>query len=217
VDPNSQWLYVAIDHSPGEIAGFSINPITGALTAIPGSPFAAGNGTNGVTITPNDKFLYATNYLDNTISGYSIGANGALTPIAGSPFGTGSGPEGIVVHQSGKWLYNGNFIGNNVSGFSINPATGALTPLPGSPFAPAAGASGSGNLTICPGGNFLFTANQQTNNLSAFTINQSTGVLTQNTVSGNTIPAGTEPDVIVTIAPAGDLNNLLFTFSFQGN
>jgi 6-phosphogluconolactonase (cycloisomerase 2 family) len=210
VDPNGQWLYLSTGDG-GSIEGYSINPTTGALTPIPGSPFAVLGILGNLTITPSDKFLYVSDGIQDKVFGFNINpATGALTLIAGSPFTTGSQPDGIVIHQSGRWLYIANGGSSNVSGFSINPVNGALTPLPGSPFAPAAGAVGTRQLAIDPGGNLLYATNLGSANLSAFNINLASGVLTQNTVSGNTIPTGASPDVIVTIAPAGDLNNLLF-------
>jgi 6-phosphogluconolactonase (cycloisomerase 2 family) len=51
----------------------------------------------GVAIDASNKFLYAPNGNDNTISGFSIDpSTGALTPIAGSPFRTGMSPASIA-------------------------------------------------------------------------------------------------------------------------
>ena len=119
------------------VSAFSIDPGTGVLTPVPGSPFATGGvaGVSGMSLTPtpDDKFLITANGFSNTITVYSIAANGALAPVAGSPFpgGAGGAADGIKVTPDGRFLTVAEL--NAVSMFSISP-TGGLTPVPGSPF-----------------------------------------------------------------------------------
>jgi DNA-binding beta-propeller fold protein YncE len=47
VDPTGKFAYVA-NYGAGNVSGFAINSTTGALTAVSGSPFAA--GTNPVSV-----------------------------------------------------------------------------------------------------------------------------------------------------------------------
>jgi hypothetical protein len=51
VDPTGKFAYVANDDS-ADVSGYTINPITGTLTAIPGSPFPAGISPTSVMTTP---------------------------------------------------------------------------------------------------------------------------------------------------------------------
>ena len=72
---------------------YSINPSTGALTALAGSPFAAGNGPFPAVTDPSGHFLYIGNYNESTVSAFMIDPiSGALTAVPGSPFTAGSGP-----------------------------------------------------------------------------------------------------------------------------
>jgi 6-phosphogluconolactonase len=99
VDPTGKFAYVA-NKGDNTISAYTINATTGALTPIPGSPFAAGDAPFSVAVDPTGKFAYVTNsyFLDNTVSGFTINAvSGALTPIPGSPFAAGRSPLGIVV------------------------------------------------------------------------------------------------------------------------
>src|SRR5258708_27582966 len=73
----------------GSVSAFSIGS-NGALTPVPGSPFAAGFQPLSVTVDPTGKFAYVANEFDNNVSAYSIGSNDALTPLPGSPFATGA-------------------------------------------------------------------------------------------------------------------------------
>src|SRR5215471_17705175 len=77
------------------VSAFSINPVTGVLTSVPGSPFPTGGIASSVgmslTTTPDDNFLIVANGADVTISVFRIAANGGLTAVAGSPFASGAG------------------------------------------------------------------------------------------------------------------------------
>src|SRR5262245_10959073 len=83
------FLYAA-NAGSNTVSGFSINPATGVLTPVPGSPFATGGVADGIGVslatTPDDKFLIAANGSSMTITVFSIAANGALSQVAGSPF-----------------------------------------------------------------------------------------------------------------------------------
>jgi 6-phosphogluconolactonase (cycloisomerase 2 family) len=138
------FLYAANSGS-NNVSAFGINPVTGALTPVPGSPFATGGVAGGVgislTATPDDKFLIAADGFSMTITVYSIAADGALSQVAGSPFpSSASGPlANAKVTPDGKFLAVSSAPGS-LSMFSIS-ATGGLTPAPGSPV-PDTGASG---------------------------------------------------------------------------
>jgi 6-phosphogluconolactonase (cycloisomerase 2 family) len=137
------FLYVA-NAGSNNVSAFSVNPATGFLTLVAGSPFATGGLADGYGIslatTPDDKFLIAANLSSENLTVYSIAANGALSPVAGSPFPAGPGGEldGIKVTPDGKFLAVARPLVNSVSMFGIS-GLGGLTPVPGSPF-PAGGA-----------------------------------------------------------------------------
>ena len=80
-----------------------------------------------------------------------------------------------------------NAVDNNVSGYRIDATSGALTPIAGSPF-PAG--SFPRSVVVDPGGKFAYVANQVSNNVSAFRINES-GALTE--ITGSPFTAGVGP------------------------
>jgi 6-phosphogluconolactonase (cycloisomerase 2 family) len=131
------FLYVG---NPGSnnVSGFSINPVTGVLAAIPGSPFATGSvSTAGISLaaTPGGQYLIAANNNSSNATVYSIAGNGALTQIPGSPFNLGLAPFGIKVTPDGKFLIvAASAVGGGAVGvFSISVA-GTLAAVAGSPF-----------------------------------------------------------------------------------
>ncbi len=129
------------DSSANGVTVFAVDPVGGGLTAVPGSPFAAGQGAMDVAVTPDHRFAYVVNQSSNNISAYSINpVTGALSSIAGAPFSTGYIPSGIAIDPAGRFAYVAYGIQSvsqppsAVAAYSIDAATGALTPLAGSPF-----------------------------------------------------------------------------------
>ncbi|MCK7462257.1 MAG: hypothetical protein MZU84_09410 [Sphingobacterium sp.] len=54
----------------GNVSAFSINSASGALAAVPGSPFATGGYVRSVAVDPGGKFAYAANDTTRNVSAY---------------------------------------------------------------------------------------------------------------------------------------------------
>lgn len=138
VGANGKFLYVGMvgtANANNTISGFSIDPVTGALNQLTGSPFPAGQGPIRVAADSGGKFLFSANLFDDTVSAFTIdGTSGALGPVAGSPFPTHSAPVAVVVDPDGHFVYVANTGSGDLSVFSLNSTGGALSPLSGSPF-----------------------------------------------------------------------------------
>lgn len=91
------------------IAVFNIDPATGKLTAIAGSPFASVSNLS-VAITPDNQHLILGGG-GLTTSAYSIDSFGALTPITGSPFVAPHEGRHIVVSPDGNHIYAVSYAG----------------------------------------------------------------------------------------------------------
>jgi 6-phosphogluconolactonase (cycloisomerase 2 family) len=91
--------YVYVTGNDTDVFGYTINNTTGALTAMPLSPFTCpGCATQGLEADPSGRFLYVADRFH--ITGYSIDAGtGALTELSSSPYptGTGSDPFDVTV------------------------------------------------------------------------------------------------------------------------
>lgn len=123
-------LLFAANTETDNISVFKINPSTGVLTLVPGSPFATGNvGGNfpgiSVAATPDGKFLMVASFGSSNVVVFSIGSNGTLSPIAGSPFLTQANPFSINISPNGKFLAVAE---GDVEMFSI-ASNGSLTSL----------------------------------------------------------------------------------------
>lgn len=167
------FLYVAdVDKIDAFAAGS-----TGILSALPGSPFAAGINLY-LAIDPRDRFLFSAN--DGppaSVLGFSIDpSTGALTPVPGASFPVTSNQTGpmqlsqIVVDVGGQFVYVALTFSNEVVAFSI-ASNGSLTPVPGSPFA-----AGTNPISMTTVKNFLYVSNDM--GISGFGIDGSNGGLT---------------------------------------
>lgn len=87
ISPDASRLYVA-NKDTDTISAFTIST-QGGLTAVAGSPFAAGDEANALSLTPDGKRLYVANAASSNVSGYNASADGVLAPITGSPFAAG--------------------------------------------------------------------------------------------------------------------------------
>jgi len=158
ITPNGKYLYQADVYYPNgltqqpvpQLEAFSIDPATGALTAVPGGPVSTSSYVSSMSIDPTGTFLYASYEDHNEIAAFSIDAtSGTLTAVPGSPFTVGGSATTLVtsiaVDASGKFVIVGlepGAVGNCLDVFSIDSGTGALALVPGSPFAP--------NALVCP-------------------------------------------------------------------
>jgi 6-phosphogluconolactonase (cycloisomerase 2 family) len=143
-DPAGKFLFIS-STGQNEILVFAIDSSTGALTAVPGSPFSTvtmgGFEPGNIATDGLGRFLYACIESEDggtEFFGYTIGTTGALTLIPGSPFAANAWE--LQGDASGHYLVatSGNALGvtgrddKNLYVFSINQTTGAVTPV-GSP------------------------------------------------------------------------------------
>jgi 6-phosphogluconolactonase len=198
IDPTGSFLYVVNGGNSsvkGSVSAYTINASNGALTQVPGSPFAAGTLPRGVAIDPTGPFVYVANALSNDVSAFVINASsGALTQLNGSPFTTAFEPTAVAIDPTGTFAYVptvGYGSGGFVSAFAINASNGALTQVKGSPFR---GGYKPTAMAIDPTGRFAYIADNgfgSSGNVSAFAINASSGALTP--VPGSPFLAGRHP------------------------
>jgi 6-phosphogluconolactonase len=205
VTPKASYVYAA-NQFTNTVSGFSVAS-TGALTPLPGSPYAVGTSPSAVAITPDGNFLYVANTGSNTISAFAICANasvtcvtpdGSLTPVTGSPFSAGVGPVSIAADPAGTYLFVADEQSNQISQYKISTGTGAISVL--SPPAVSVGTNpvsvavraGSGAL-LGDGGttNYVYVANTGSASISTFSYDTLNGILTL--VGGPLTTIGNQP------------------------
>jgi 6-phosphogluconolactonase (cycloisomerase 2 family) len=148
----AEFLYVS--SRINGLLSFSIDPQTGALTPLPGSPLLTPANIGPITLDRTGKLLYAAT--GSAIYGYRIPSNGQLIPLPGSPYkatvagGLQYGAATIVVDPFNRFLFAPTN-SNSIAVFRIN-ANGSLTAVFGSPFP----SPGAGSLAVDPFGRFLY-------------------------------------------------------------
>ena len=176
VDPSGKFAYVP--NGAGivpNVAMYTINATTGALTSIGTVAVAVGGFANWAAVDPSGKFAYVTASPTGSaddVSMYTINATtGALTSIG--TVAAGTGPVSVVVDPSGKFAYVANRASNDISMYTINATTGALTSI-----GTIAAGSIPTSIAIHPSGKFAYVTNSASNNISMYSIDTTTGVLT---------------------------------------
>ncbi len=157
MDPQGKFLYI-LDMNNG-VYVYALNAVTGALTAVAGSPFATGGfEDSSIAVYPGGKLLIAANYGSRSISVFKVNrTTGALTLAAGSPYSTSGYPYSLAVDPASPHFIFAGYASFNsaISVFRLS-AKGALTEVPGSPFQ-TLGTYESIGLTTDPTGKFLYS------------------------------------------------------------
>jgi 6-phosphogluconolactonase (cycloisomerase 2 family) len=142
-DPAGKFLF-AIE--PQGILAFTINPKTGSLTQVAGSPFPVGGSPDyptAIAIDPKGKFVYASIFDPQSpyLEAYPINrSTGALTQglvLGGFNWNSQANPSSIVTDPSGQFVYLVDPVSGAIAGFAAN-GNGRLLPTP---FAAGLGAS----------------------------------------------------------------------------
>ncbi len=178
--PAGGFLYV-LNQGSSNITAFTVDPTTGSLGAVAGSPFALPCSGSSIAITPKGDALFVTCPTAGTLEALTIDSHGVLSaPTVAS---SGGSPTFATVDPTGHFLYYADAVNNNVVGFTVG-SNGSLTLLP------AAGAAGLQPVALAtdPQGALLFVANKGSNNVSVFVIDSKTGAL--GAVAGSPFPTG---------------------------
>ena len=162
----------SVTPSAGYVFGFSVGS-GGALTAVPGSPFAAGDQPSAIASDAKSAYVYVTDSVRGDVLGYTVGSTGALTALSGSPYPAGNNPTGVVVDPTYAYAYVSNATDATVTAYSMS--NGVLTRLSNGTFATGLQPVAIG---IDPSTNhFLFTVNFLDNTVSDFELSTTAGTL----------------------------------------
>jgi 6-phosphogluconolactonase (cycloisomerase 2 family) len=103
----SRNILYAANGQDGTVSAFTVNPATGNILPIKGSPFAFGEtlGTFDMAASPNRRFLFVTNEAETDIHVLAISQEtGALSEIPGSPFQANANIAGLKVTANNRFL-----------------------------------------------------------------------------------------------------------------
>jgi 6-phosphogluconolactonase len=214
-----------------QLYGWSVDS-TGALTPLSGFPITVtptmvGNvstfqyNQQVLTTNPAGNLLFLSEAGDQGILVYTIDStSGALTSVLGSPFSTQSAnllPQNMAMDGLGKFLYvtagSDDHTGTTVAAYSV-ASSGALTLLSGStgfslPIWEFQGEP-SGKYMIGISGKTAFLNGSDDKSIHVYSINQSTGVLTD--VAGSPFTTTYAPFNIA-VSPVSTNGTFVYSFS----
>lgn len=190
VDPSGQFAYYGIAEAVGaySLSAATVDPTTGALTAVSGQLFPESAKSTSVT-DPFGQFVYELSGPGgNFIYGQTINpVSGVVTDIGGMPITLPAGAISLVISPDGQFAYVAASGGLYTYSIAGGIGGGALT-LMGSPVAlqiaagPVAAALGVTTSTqIDPSGQFLYvsaSAGSGQQGIYAYRRDASTGALT---------------------------------------
>ncbi|MEV4152858.1 beta-propeller fold lactonase family protein [Nocardia salmonicida] len=129
----------------------------GALTKVPGAPFAGDTGSLTLEITPDGRRAYAGHVVSGSIIGYDLGVDGSLHEIAGTRIDFGAPVIGVTITPDGSRLFaTVGSVTTEVRSFDIT-ASGVLVPT-GAPATPVPGVSGLSLPQVTPDGRTLIVS-----------------------------------------------------------
>lgn len=162
----------------GDVSAFTINPTSGALTAVPGGAVAADSFPSAIVADRSGQFLYVSNAgtADVTIFGIDQ-STGALSVLNKAVFTPSLSGRSIAVAPSNQYLFVGGIAPANtggVTGFVLNDGSGSLTVTASKPT--MAGNAPYG-VAVDPSSQFLFATTAFSNKIWVYSIGTG-GVLT---------------------------------------
>lgn len=127
-DGRIAWVLNELDAS---LDVYACDPATGRLT-LTQTVQTLPPGTDGriaaadLHLTPDQRLLYASERLTNTLTAWRVGAGGRLTALG--RFASEPGPRGFAISPDGRFLVCAGQGSDRVAARAIDGATGALTP-----------------------------------------------------------------------------------------
>jgi 6-phosphogluconolactonase (cycloisomerase 2 family) len=207
IDPSGKFLY-SVEYGSGggspapTVFQYSINTATGALTAMTPASIdltgVVGNnwGLLDVVVNPTSTYAYISNNWGNTIIAMSINAStGALTHAASLDLASASHNSGgasdvtnFAMDPAGKYIYgSNNQTPGGIDTYLLNQSTAAVT---WGSFAAESESSNLNRAALDPAGKCLFVGGGAHAGVYAYSINSSSGALTELSGSPYMGPAG---------------------------
>ena len=138
---------------------------------------------HSINVSSDNKFAYAADLGLDKIMIYKLDAEAHTLSPANQPAALvtpGGGPRHFSIHPSGKFAYTNNEMTMVVTGFSRNPEDGSLRAIQEISTIPVGfnGRKSTAECLVHPSGKFLYVSNRGHETITAYTIDQETGLLT---------------------------------------
>ena len=197
--PDNRFAYVC-DLGRDKVLRFKVDPSAGSLTPAGEFATAAGDGPRHSKFSADGKHLYVINELAGTITHYTcdpatgaISSAGSTSTLPDDFKGSNTTAE-IRIHPNGNFVYGSNRGHDSIAVFARSPGDGSLKRVQ----IISSGGAHPRNFNLSPDGSWLLCANRDTNNVTVFKVDATTGLLT---ATGHSAPV--PQGVCVLFMPVG--------------
>ncbi|WP_411082176.1 lactonase family protein [Streptomyces sp. cmx-18-6] len=180
-DPSGRWV-ISVDLGTDSVRVGAIDPATGVLEPHGETALRPGSGPRHLAFHPAGRLAYVLNELAPTLTvcRWDAGA-GRLEPLGETPVLPESAaadstvrtyPSEVVVAHDGRFLWTANRGHDSISVLTLDESgeKAALVATVG------CGGHWPRDLTLAPGGQWLYAANERSGNVSWFAVDAETGI-----------------------------------------
>lgn len=185
VSPNGQFLVVTLSNT-NQVAVFGIDPLTGAISPIPGSPFDASSfgSAAGVDINCDSNLVFvgkSTSSMGSAVDVFTMNSVGVLTLASTFTSDAASNSNIVLLSPDNRFLFVSNQDSNTISVLQVDYSTNTLTAITGSPFANPDGGFPL-NMATNITGTLLYVTDGASGNLIIFNIASNGSLMTNSFV-----------------------------------
>ena len=193
IHPNGKFLYtisgesLTPENEYGSVAAYQINQDTGMLSFI-NIQSTEGRGPAHVSIDPQGRFAYISNYGEGNLSSYPIKEDGSLGESVSVIQHEGSSVNerrqgephvhSITPSADGKYIYASDLGMDKIMIYVVDQETGELSPGE-SPYVEIEPGSGPRHFTFHPQEDFAYSVDELSSTVTVLSFDSSTGALHQ--------------------------------------
>jgi 6-phosphogluconolactonase len=191
IHPDGNFLYtisgksVTPDNDYGSVAAYQIDQDTGMLSFI-NIRSAEGRGPAHVSIDPQGRFAYVSNYGEGNLSSYPIRDDGSLGEAVSVIQHEGSSineqrqkkpyVHSAIPSEDGKFVYVSDLGIDKIMIYEVDQETGELSPAE-SPYVEIEPGSGPRHFTLHPQKDFAYSVDELSSTVTVLAFDSSTGAL----------------------------------------
>ena len=147
--------------------------VDGSLTYL-GATASGGAGSNmalgsqgALALSHNNRWLFAVNAGDNSVSAFRVHSDGSLT-LTDTESSDGTNPVSVAVR--GRYVYVVNAGSADINGYELDQ-NGGLTEIPGTNLPLSDPGAAPAQIAFSPNGDHLYVTEKMTNMITSFDVN----------------------------------------------
>ena len=191
IHPNGKTLYAVYREGKnaqdqhGTVTAFTINPADGKLSKI-NEQSSKGAGPAHISVDPQGKLVYVSNYGEGNLAVYPIKQDGSLGKASDVVQHTGSSVNpnrqqephmhSLVPSENGEVLYASDLGLDKIMLYQPNRTSGKVSPAP-TPYAASTPGAGPRHFALHPSGQWAFSIEELSSTIASYQVDKSTGAL----------------------------------------